>query len=228
MNNVQNLQIKYQQIAALLAECYGYPTWRQHLPPVDELVDCILSQNTSDRNRDIAFDALKAKYKTWEAVRDAPVEDVIDLIRPAGLSNTKGPVIQSVLRQIGEEHGTISLDFLTEMPIEEAKAYLTKFNGVGPKTAAIVLLFALNKPAFPVDTHVHRVTQRLGLIGPRTSREQAHVELEQIVPPDQFYQAHLNIIEHGRKVCKAPRPRCGECPLTELCDYYQASLTTTA
>src|SRR3954467_1325803 len=121
MTTLDSLRLKYRQIAERLSALYGYPTWRQHLPPVDELVDCILSQNTSDRNRDVAFDALKGRYPTWEAVRDAPVDQVIDLIRPAGLSNTKGPVIQQVLRQISEECGAITLDILTDMDIAEAK-----------------------------------------------------------------------------------------------------------
>ncbi|MEP7288801.1 MAG: endonuclease III [Chloroflexota bacterium] len=221
MTNLTTLRTKYQIIFDLLETLYGFPAWRQHLPPVDELIDCILSQNTSDLNRDKAFEALKARFPTWEAVCDAPVEEVIDLIRPAGLSQTKGPVIQNVLREIQAERGMISLDFLAKMDTEQAKRWLTHFNGVGPKTAAIVLLFAFNKPAFPVDTHVHRVTQRLGLIGPKTSREQAHVVLEAIIPPEQFYQAHLNMIQHGRTVCQARRPLCERCPLTGQCDYYQ-------
>ena len=223
MSDVNFLRAKYEVIARLLSERYGFPTWRQHLPPVDELIDTILSQNTSDINRDKAFEQLRARYPTWEQVRDAPTAEVIDLIRPAGLSLTKGPVIQSVLREITEQCGTINIDFLATMDINEAKAWLTHFNGVGPKTAAIVLLFAFNKPAFPVDTHVHRVTQRLGLIGPKVGREQAHIELEAIIPPGEFYQAHLNMIQHGRTVCRAQRPLCEQCPLTEVCDYYRST-----
>ncbi len=222
MDQLARLRKKYRHIAAILSKTYGFPTWRPQLPPVDELVCTILSQSTSDVNRDKAFNQLKARFPTWEAVRDAPVGKVIESIRPAGLAETKGPRIQEVLRQIAEEQGSISLDFLAGMEVEAAKTWLTRFNGVGPKTAAIVLLFAFNKPAFPVDTHVHRVTGRLGLIGPKTTREQAHVQLEQIIPPDQFYQAHLNFIEHGRKVCQARRPLCERCPLTTWCDYYQA------
>jgi endonuclease-3 len=218
----ENLQQKYKQIAELLAQRYGFPTWRQHLAPVDELIDCILSQNTSDVNRDKAFDLLKARFPTWEAVRDAPTTAVIDSIRPAGLADTKGPRIQEVLKILTERCGSITLDFMAEMDVTAAKAWLTSLNGVGPKTAAIVLLFAFNKPAFPVDTHVHRVTQRLGLIGPKTSREQAHIDLEAIIPPDEFYQAHLNIIQHGREVCNARRPLCEHYPLTALCNYYQS------
>jgi endonuclease-3 len=154
-------------------------------------------------------------------VRDADPRDVIDAVRPAGLADKKGPRIQEVLRQITQADGSITLDFLADMDVEQAKDWLTNFDGVGPKTAAIVLLFAFNKPAFPVDTHVHRVTQRLGLIGPKTTREQAHVDLEALIPPEDYYQAHLNIIQHGRQVCQARRPLCERCPLTALCDYYQ-------
>ena len=213
---------RYGEIARILGEVYGYPTWRQHLSPVEELVSTILSQNTTDHNRDMAFEALRARFPTWEAVRDAPTDAVIAAIRSAGLSNRKGPRIQAALRRISEERGTITLDFLRTMDVETAKTWLTSLDGIGPKTAAIILLFALNKPAFPVDTHVHRVTQRLGLIGPKTSAERAHLELEAIIPPEDYYPAHLNFIRHGRQVCKARSPRCEVCPLTAHCDHYRA------
>jgi endonuclease III len=211
---------KYAPIASALSHRYGFPTWRQHLPPVDELVDCILSQSTSDTNRDRAFALLKAAFASWEAVRDATPEQVIEAIRPAGLANQKGPRIQAVLRTITEQHGRITLDFLDALSVDEAKAWLTSLNGVGPKTAAIVLCFAFGRAAFPVDTHVHRVSQRLGLIGAKVTPDQAHPIMEAIVPADTYYQAHLNIIEHGRKVCQARRPLCEQCPLTTWCDYY--------
>lgn len=212
---------QYAQIAELLEDLYGYPTWRQHLSPVDELVSTILSQSTTDSNRDRAFGALKAHFSSWEAVRDAPVEEVIETIRPAGLANQKGPRIQEALHTITRERSELSLDFLADLDVEAGKAWLTRLNGIGPKTAAIILLFAFNKPAFPVDTHIHRVTGRLGLIGPKTSAERAHVELEAIIPPEDYYAGHLNIIRHGREVCQARRPRCEDCPLTAFCDYYQ-------
>jgi endonuclease III len=153
---------KYEPIAKGLGAVYGYPAWRQWLPPLDELVSCILSQSTTDTNRDRAFDALKARFKTYEEVRDASPEDVIALIKVAGLGNQKGPRIQEVLRRISEERGEMSIDFLRDLPMDEAKAWLTSLNGVGPKTAAIVMCFGFNRPAFPVDTHVHRVGQRIG------------------------------------------------------------------
>lgn len=212
---------KYQIIARILADTYGYPTWRQHLAPVDELVCTILSQNTSDTNRDRAYTALCARFPTWDAVRDAPLEAVIDAIRPAGLANQKAPRIQAALRYLTEQQGAITLDFLNDMSLDEARAWLTGINGIGPKTAAIILLFAFNRPAFPVDTHVHRVTRRLGLIGPKTTAERAHAELEAIIPPEDYYPAHLNLIRHGREICHARNPRCTICPLAPHCDYYQ-------
>lgn len=213
---------KYARIAAVLKDMYGYPMWRQFLPPVDELVSTILSQSTTDTNRDIAFDALKARYPRWEAVRDAPTEEIVETIRPAGLANQKAPRIQAALHTISDGGGRISLDFLADMDTESAKQWLTAIHGIGPKTAAIILLFAFNKPALPVDTHIHRVTRRLGLIGPKTNAERAHLELEAIISPGDYFPAHLNIIRHGRTICQARRPRCEVCPLTDYCDYYQA------
>ena len=210
---------KTLQVHQRLLEVYGEPTWRPHLDPVSELVSTILSQNTNDVNRDVAFDRLRARLPTWEQVRDADVEEVIEAIRPAGLANQKGPRIQEALRFITQERGELELDFLADWPIEEAKTWLVSMNGVGPKTAAIVLLFSLGKPAFPVDTHVHRVTKRLGLIGPRVTREKAHDTLEELVPPKDYYAFHLNVIRHGRQVCTSRKPNCPDCLLAELCDF---------
>jgi endonuclease-3 len=221
-DNLASLKDKYLRIAGALREEYGYPQWRQHLGPEDELVNTILSQNTSDTNRDRAYEALCARFPTWELCRDADVKDVIDAIRPAGLANQKGPRIQDALRTISHEDGTISLDHLLEMPIAEAKQYLTSIHGIGPKTAAIILLFAFNKPAFPVDTHVHRVTGRLGLIGPKITADQAHDVLEAIVPPEDYYAFHLNVIQHGRQVCHARNPKCGICAVLDDCDYFSS------
>lgn len=218
---METLREKYQAIARTLANHYGTPVWEKRLSPVDELVDCILSQSTTDTNRDRAFAQLKARFPAWEEVRDAPVEDVIEAIRAAGLSRQKGPRIQDALRFIERERGAITLDFLNDMPLAEAKAWLTNIHGVGPKTAAIVLCFAFNRPAFPVDTHVHRVAGRLGLIAPRMSADRAHEELEALIAPETYYAAHLNLIEHGRQICQARRPLCERCPVSAWCDYYQ-------
>ena len=211
------------EIHRQLRDRYGDPPHRPDGDPLAALVNTILSQNTNDRNRDIAFAALRAQFPTWEAVRDAPLDAVIDAIRPAGLAPTKGPNIQAALRQITAERGELSLAFLETLPLEEARQWLTKLNGVGPKTAAIVLLFALGRPAFPVDTHVHRVTRRLGLIPQNTSREKAHTLLEALIPPELYWTLHLNLIEHGRRVCHARKPACGECPLQAQCVYYRES-----
>ncbi len=202
-----------------LLEVFGEPTWRNPLPAVDELVSTILSQNTNDINRDRAFHALRAELPTWEAVRDAPTEDVIAAIRPAGLANQKGPRIQQVLKQITAERGSLNLDFLAGLPVDEARAWLTKFHGVGPKTAAIVLCFSLGRPAFPVDTHIYRVTGRLGLRPETMTVEQAHPHMEALLPPETYYAAHLNFIRLGREVCHARKPDCPHCPLLKLCDY---------
>jgi endonuclease III len=202
-----------------LLEFYGEPVWRNPLPAIDELVSTILSQNTNDVNRDRAFDALRAKFPTWEAVRDAKTKDVIEAIRPAGLANQKGPRIQQVLKAITEERGSLDLSLLSEMSVEDARDWLMKFNGVGPKTAAIVLCFSLNKPAFPVDTHIYRVTGRIGLRPERMTVEQAHPHLEALFPPETYYAAHLNIIRLGRAICTARKAMCEKCPLKKLCDY---------
>lgn len=207
------------QIHQRLLDVYGQPVWRNPLPPVDELVSTILSQNTNDVNRDRAFDALCRFFPSWEQVRDAPQEAVIQAIRPAGLANQKGPRIQEVLRAITAERGSLDLAFLQKLPLEEARAWLTKFKGVGPKTAAIVLLFSLGRPAFPVDTHIYRVTGRLGLRPEKMTVEEAHPHLEALFLPETYYAGHLNIIRLGREVCQARKPNCPVCPLQSLCDY---------
>ena len=194
-------QAKYAPVSTALRAVFGYPEWRPSLPPIDELVDCILSQSTNDRNRDRAFDGLKAVFPSWEAVMDAPTEAVIAAIKPAGLANQKAPRIQGVLRRIHAERGALDIDFLAELP----------------------LCFAFMRPAFPVDTHVHRVGMRIGFLPQGISADKAHPVMEQIVPPEDHYAFHLNLIRLGREVCQARRPRCEACPLTEHCDYFQAA-----
>jgi len=216
MNKIARRALKVHET---LLEAYGDPTWRNPLPAIDELVSTILSQNTNDINRDRAFNGLRGKFATWEAVRDAQTKDVIDAIRPAGLANQKGPRIQQVLYAITQERGDLDLSFLKDWPLEEARAWLTKFNGVGPKTAAIVLLFSLDRPAFPVDTHIYRVSGRIGLRPEKMTVEQAHVHLEKLFPPETYYAAHLNLIRLGREVCHPRKPDCPKCPVRKLCDY---------
>ena len=202
-----------------LLEVFGEPIWRNPLPAVDELVSTILSQNTNDVNRDRAFNALRAKFARWEDVRDAQASDVVAAIRPAGLANQKGPRIQQVLRQITEERGSLDLSFLKDLPLEDARSWLTKFNGVGPKTAAIVLCFSLGRPAFPVDTHIYRVSGRIGLRPEKMTVEQAHPHLEKLFPPETYYAAHLNLIRLGRETCHARKPDCPNCPIRKQCDF---------
>jgi len=214
--SVQALMVHHR-----LIEFYGYPEWRNPMPPLDELVSTILSQNTNDTNRDRAYQALRRRLPTWEAVRDADPQAVIDAIRPAGLANQKGPRIQAVLREITAERGQLDLGFLADLSVDEASQWLMKFKGVGPKTTAIVLQFSLQKPAFPVDTHIYRVTGRLGLRPPRMNVEQAHIHLAQLFPPETYYAAHLNLIRLGREICQARRPNCPACPLKDDCAYYQ-------
>ena len=214
-----DLSTKALKVHKKLLETYGEPIWRTPLPPVDELVSTILSQNTNDVNRDRAFDSLRAQFPTWERVRDADTDEVIAAVRVAGLANQKGPRIQQVLRDITAERGLLDLSFLADIPLEEARDWLTRLKGVGPKTAAIVLCFSLNRPAFPVDTHVYRVTGRIGLRPEKMTVEQAHPHLESVFPPETYYAAHLNIIRLGREVCAARKPNCPVCPVRELCDY---------
>ena len=221
MNDLQERAIRIHET---LLKAFGEPIWRNPLPPVDELVSTILSQNTNDINRDRAFEALRAKFPTWEQVRDARESDVVDAIRPAGLANQKGPRMQQVLKDITKERGSLDLNFLKDLPLEEARSWLTKFNGVGPKTAAIVLCFSLNRPAFPVDTHVYRVTGRIGLRPEKISVEQAHPYLESVFPPETYYAAHLNIIRLGREICNARKPLCMNCPVVGLCDFKDKNL----
>jgi len=215
-----------QLVHQILIEHFGYPQWRKPLSPLDELVSTILSQNTNDSNRDRAFNELKKRYPTWEAVRDAKSEEIIEAIRPAGLANQKGPRIQQILKEITQTRGELSLEFLKDLSTEEGRQWLLQFKGVGPKTAAIVLQFALGKPAFPVDTHIQRVSGRIGLRPEKMNAESTHKHLASLFPPESYYAAHLNLIRLGREICQARRPLCERCPLTSVCDYYQASRQT--
>jgi endonuclease III len=215
------LHARTRQIVRRLEEAYGIPVWDRK-DPVDELISTILSQNTNDRNRDRAFTALRTRFPAWEDALEAPVTDIVAAIRPAGLGPQKGPRIRSVLHTIKEARGRIELDFLRASPPDAARAWLTGLPGVGPKTAAIVMLFALDMPAFPVDTHVHRVTGRLGLRPERMSADASHAYLAGLLDADQYAPAHLNLIRLGREVCHARKPDCPHCALNRLCPYKRA------
>ena len=210
------------EIVSRLSALYGEPVWRPHGDPVTELVLTILSQNTSDTNSGRAFMRLKQRFPTWEAVMYAPEADVEAAIAVGGLARQKAPRIQASLRAVYEARGGWDLEFLREMSLDEAKAWLRALNGVGPKTAACVLMFALGRPALPVDTHVHRVAQRLGLVPPKATAEKAHDILEAMLSPDEVYPLHVSLIKHGRRLCRAQRPLCGECPLLDGCPHGQA------
>ena len=212
---------KALHIHKLLLSKYGERQWRP-IDPVSALVSTILSQNTNDVNRDRAFARLRDGYPGWLAVRDAPIDELVETIRPAGLAPTKAPRIQEALRRITGSNGDVSLGFLRDLPLDEARRWLVGIRGVGPKTAAIVLLFAMGRPAFPVDTHIHRVARRLGLIPAKTSRKKAHILLEELLPPEIYYTLHINIIEHGRDTCHARSPECPRCMLQDLCRYHDS------
>lgn len=226
IENLTELQAKYWLVAPILEEVYGRkePTRRDGM---DELISCILSQSTTDANRDRGFARLKERFSTWEQVHRSPVDELIDAIRPAGLSNSKAPYIQGSLEQIFEERGEYKIDFLENMTPEAAKAWLQQLPGVGPKTAAIVLCFGYNMPAFPVDTHVHRVGKRIGFLPNRISANKAHDYMETIVPSEDYYPFHLQMIYHGRALCKARNPQCDSCPLTTYCDDFSSRNAST-
>jgi endonuclease-3 len=197
---------------------YGAPPEPRHLPPVDELVLTILSQNTSDVNRDRAYADLRRRYPTWSAVTKAPARSIATAIRRGGLGLTKAPRIKATLRSLAEQG--VALDeprALADRRDDDLWQMLVGLPGVGPKTAACVLLFSLDRPYFPVDTHVHRVAMRLGLVGPRATAVQAQAALQQEVPPELVYSLHMGLIRHGRAVCVARRPLCSECVLLDLC-----------
>jgi endonuclease-3 len=223
-----NLRHKAEAIYTLLRDAYGHPDWRPSYPPVDELVLTILSANTSDVNSGRAFQQLKTTYPDWAAVMNAPVHELAEVIRPGGLGPTKAPRIQAALRHILDERGEFNIDFLGNLPVEEAMAWLTQFEGVGPKTASIVLLFCFNRPAFPVDTHVQRVSQRLGMAGPTEDPAKIKATWERLVPKEWFYPLHLNLIRHGREVCIARNPHCASCFLSGHCDWYAKNFSPEA
>jgi endonuclease-3 len=211
-----------RKVNDLLESVHGKKVNRHHDDPLDELILTILSQHTNDQNRDRAYENLRRHFPTWEDARAARVADIADAIRCGGLANQKAARIQDILNQIQEERGALSLDFLHAASIEEAEEFLSRFNGVGPKTIACVLLFACKKPAFPIDTHIDRITRRLGWVDAKTSTQAAHAFIRPLVPDEIKYQLHVNLIWHGRTTCKAQKPLCEQCALRKLCQWYQA------
>lgn len=201
-----------------LEPLYGRPENTPHHDALAELILTILSQNTSDRNSGKAFTQLMTRFDSWAAIAEAPLEEVVEAIKSGGLAQQKAPRIQSALRGVVERTGgDFHLDFLEELDVDAARDWLRSLPGVGPKTAACVLLFALDKPAMPVDTHVERVAKRLGLVPGKMTAEKAHIALEELVAPDDYYRFHMLLIKHGRRTCSARSPACGECPLSRDC-----------
>lgn len=215
---VEEKPVRY--IVQNLERAYGVPVnkW-MGWDVLDMLVSVILSQATSDVNSDRTYDALKKRFPTWDAVLRARESTIADTIRLGGLANQKAAVIKNLLKQVKERNGSLDLSFLRDAPPEEAAGYLSQFRGVGPKTIACTLLFACDTEIFPLDTHIFRVLRRVGLIPPRCSDEFAHRVMNRLVPSGKFYSFHVNLIRHGRKLCRPRDPVCERCPIVEYCDY---------
>lgn len=201
------------EIIDLLVPVYGRPVPQPSRDPLSELILTVLSQNTADTNSGRAFVQMMRRYPSWAAIAAAPLEELVATIQNGGLAQQKAPRIQAILRAVAERSPDWDLGFLEELPLEEARAWLRGLPGVGPKTAACVLLFSLGRPALPVDTHVERVSKRLGLIPAKATADQAHDLLEALVPPEEYYTFHMLLIKHGRRTCAARKPACGRCPL---------------
>lgn len=216
--------MKILKVIQLLQQEYGFRRKNATEEAISVLVGTILSQNTSDLNSKRAFDSLRANFSSWEAVLAAETDSLVEIIKIGGLAKIKAERIKLALQAIWQKQGSFDLGFLKDLPLSQAKAWLRKLPGVGPKTAGCVLLFAFNRPALPVDTHVFRVARKLGLIDSKVSIERAHEILESQVPPDDIYQFHLNMIEHGRRVCQARQPRCQQCILRSLCAWSESQI----
>jgi len=211
-----------REVDRLLVKVYGDRRWRRRAEPIDELIATVLSQHTNDTNRDKAFEQLKRRFPSWEQVLRAPVRSIAYAIKPAGLSNQKAPRIKAILKRIAEANeGNLSLEFLEGMSTDEALSWLKNLPGVGPKTAACVLLFSFGKPVFPVDTHIFRISKRLGWLDEKVTEAKANELLDQIVPNEIKYRLHLNMIAHGRQICRPQKPKCQDCVLQHLCEYFR-------
>jgi endonuclease III len=217
MTAPENALYTPDEVIALLSDYYGEPEWRPHGDGIAELVLTLLSQNTADSNSGHAFNRLLQRYPTWESIIEAPQDELIDTIRPGGLAPTKGPRLQAMLTEIKARTGKLDLKFLEDLPVEQAREWLRTLPAVGPKTAACVLLFGLGMPGLPVDTHVYRVSVRLGLVSAKLTPDKAQELLEATIPPEDHYRFHILLIRHGRHTCSARAPACERCPLQEHC-----------
>src|SRR5262245_29078918 len=217
------LSAKAWEVYQRLLQMYGELPLKPRREPMHELISTMLSHRTTQQNEAVAFEQMWQRYGSWEAIRDAPVEELTETIKPATFPEAKAPNIKKALQRIIEERGEPSIDFLAELPAAEGLAWLKSLPGVGIKTASLVLLFCFSKELLPVDTHVYRVSQRLGLIGPKVSAEAAHHLLLEILPADPhvLFNFHVAMLKHGQKICIWGTPRCEKCPLTDICDWYQ-------
>ncbi|MFL6208259.1 MAG: endonuclease III domain-containing protein [Pyrinomonadaceae bacterium] len=207
-----------------LERAYGVPENKRTSDPLDMLIGIILSQATSDVNSHRTFAALKRRFPTWAAALRARESTIAATIKAGGLANQKAKVIKNLLRRIKAQHGTLDLSFLHDLSAAEAVAYLAQFRGLGPKTVACTLLFACRKDVFPLDTHIFRVLRRVGLIPEKCSDRRAHEIMDARVPPGKFYSFHVNLVRHGRKLCRPREPLCTRCPIVEYCDYGQTQV----
>lgn len=222
VTNVEGLTQKALLVNARLIEAYGERSHEARREPMHELISTMLSQRTNWRNEDLAYRRMKERFGSWDAIEHAPVAELAEAIAPSNFAEVKAPNIQRTLKAIREARGAYNIDFLRDLPAEEGMRWLLALPGVGLKTASLVLLFCFAKSVLPVDTHVHRVSQRLGLIGPKVMHEAAHRILLELLPPDPplLYNVHVNLLTHGQKVCTFSRPRCSKCVLRDLCDYF--------
>jgi endonuclease III len=220
--DVAALSAKALEVTRRLTTEYGELPFSSK-DPMSMLVDIILSHRTRDEQTEAAWANLLRRFGSWEAVRDAPTNEVQDTIANVNFPEVKAPRLQTIMRQITAERGSLNLDFLRDLPVEESAAWLNRFEGVGPKTIACVLLFSCQKPLLPVDVHVHRVSGRLGLIGKKVTADNAHNLLQALLPGDarSIYNFHKALLRHGQRVCVYEHPRCNRCVLTDVCDYYK-------
>jgi endonuclease-3 len=217
---------KIADIYARLLKTYGERPLKPRREPMHELISTMLSHRTTQKNEAIAFERMWKRFGSWEAIRDAPLDALVESIETSNYPESKAPRIQAALAQIIEERGEPSIEFLRDLPAEEGREWLMSLPGVGIKTASLVLLFCFSKPVLPVDTHVHRVSGRLGLIGPKASAELAHALLLEQLPSDPhvLFNFHIAMLKHGQQICIWGTPRCTRCPLTDRCDWYQANI----